>query len=70
MTLVYIVIDARIDDGYSCGYRIDSVWTSQRKAQKVCNKLNEELEKNPVWGVGLYEVKQHFIQTNRLLDYR
>ena len=63
MNLIYIVIDARIDDGTYCGYHIDSVWTSKRKAQKRCDRLNRELEEEPIWGVGLYDVEQKFIQT-------
>lgn len=61
MSLIYIVIDAREDDGINCGYYIDSIWTSGRKAQKRCDKLNKELEEEPVWGVGLYGVEQKFI---------
>ena len=61
MKLIYIVIDSRIEDGVNCGYYIDSVWTSQRKAQKRCNELNQKLTDNPEFGVGLYEVKQEFI---------
>lgn len=52
--LIYIVIDSREDDGVNNGYHIDSVWTSHRKAQKRCDELNAELEKEPEWGVGLY----------------
>ncbi|ADL36129.1 hypothetical protein bpr_II191 (plasmid) [Butyrivibrio proteoclasticus B316] len=62
-TLIYIVIDSRMDDGINYGYHIDSVWTSKRKADKRCNKLNKQLEDNPVWGLGLYEVQQKFVQT-------
>ena len=29
-------------------YRTDSAYTSKRKAQEVCNKMNEELSKNDV----------------------
>ncbi len=61
--LIYIVINSVIDDGENVGYSIDSVWTSERKALKRCNKLNKDLEKNPEWGVGLYSVKQKFIST-------
>lgn len=59
--LIYIVIDSRVEDGIDNGYHIDSVWTSSRKAQKRCDKLNAELEKEPEWGVGLYLVEQKFI---------
>ena len=62
--LIYIVIDARIDvDGVNVGYYIDSVWTSKRKAQKRCDELNAELEKEPIYGVGLYLVEQKFVST-------
>ena len=60
--LIYIVIDSREDDGINCGYHIDSVWTSKRKAQKRCDELNAQLEKEPEWGVGLYQVEQKFIR--------
>ena len=63
MKLIYIVIDSRVDDGINCGYHIDSVWTSERKAQKRCNELNKELEEEPIWGIGLYQVEQKFIRT-------
>ena len=63
MKLIYIVIDARIDNGINCGYHIDSVWTSKKKAQKRCDELNRELEKEPIGGVGLYDVEQKFIRT-------
>ncbi len=60
--LIYIVIDARIDiDGRNVGYHIDSVWTSKRKAQKRCDELNAKLEKEPIWGIGLYLVEQKTI---------
>ena len=62
MQLIFIVIDSRLDDGINMGYCIDSVWTSKRKAQKRCDELNRELEENPEWGIGLYEVKQEFTQ--------
>ena len=59
--LIYIVIDARTDvDGIDVGYSIDSVWTSNRKAQKRCDELNAKLKKEPIWGVGLYQVEQKF----------
>lgn len=62
--LIYIVIDARVDvDGVNVGYFIDSVWTSKRKAQKRCDELNAELEKEPIWGIGLYQVEQKFSMT-------
>jgi len=61
MNLIYIVIDAKNDDGVECGYHIDSVWTSKRKAQKRCDRLNKELEEEPIYGVGLYQVEQKFI---------
>ena len=61
MKLIYIVIDSRINDGINCGYRIDSVWTSKRKAQKRCDELNRKLEEEPIWGVGLYDIEQKFI---------
>lgn len=61
--MIYIVIDARTDiDGVNVGYLIDSVWTSKRKAQKRCDKLNAELEKEPIYGIGLYLVEQKWIQ--------
>lgn len=63
MKLIYIVIDSRVDNGIDCGYNIDSVWTSKRKAQKRCDELNRELEENPIWGVGFYLVEQKFIRT-------
>ncbi len=63
MRMVYIVIDAREDDGINEGYYIDSVWTSKRKAQKRCDELNEQLLKEPEWGIGLYMVEQKFIRT-------
>ncbi len=64
MNMVYIVIDSRVNvDGVNTGYYIDSVWTSKRKAQKRCDELNEELLKEPEWGIGLYEVEQKFIST-------
>lgn len=63
MELIYIVIDSRVDDGVNCGYHIDSAWTSKRKAQERCNRLNRELEEEPSWGVGLYQVEQKFIRT-------
>lgn len=59
--LIYIVIDSRVEDGSYNGYCIDSVWTSKRKAQKRCDGLNAELKKEPIWGVGLYQVEQKFI---------
>lgn len=59
--LIYIVIDARINvDGENVGYYIDSVWTSKRKAQKRCDELNAQLEKEPEFGIGLYQVEQEF----------
>lgn len=58
--LIYIVIDSREDDGVNNGYYIDSVWTSHHKAQKRCDELNAELEKEPEWGVGLYQVEQKY----------
>ena len=61
MKLIYIVIDSRVDDGIYCGYHIDSIWTSKRKAQKRCDELNKKLEEEPIWGVGLYDVEQKFI---------
>lgn len=60
--LIYIVIDSREDDGVNCGYYIDSVWTSKRKAQKRCDELNAQLKKEPEWGVGLFLVEQKFIR--------
>ena len=61
--MIYIVIDARTDiDGVNVGYFIDSVWTSKRKAQKRCDKLNAELEKEPIYGIGPYLVEQKWIQ--------
>lgn len=63
MKLIYIVIDSRIEDGVNCGYHIDSAWTSERKAQKRCDRLNRELEEEPIFGVGLYQVKQEIIST-------
>ena len=65
MKLIYIVIDARIDDGVNCGYHIDSVWTSRRKAEKRCDKLNKELKENPIDGVGPYDIEQRFIKTKQ-----
>lgn len=59
--LIYIVIDSRTDDGVNVGYYIDSVWTSKRKAQKQCDKLNKKLEEKPIFGVGLYLVEQKII---------
>lgn len=62
--LIYIVIDARVDvDGVNVGYFIDSAWTSKRKAQKRCDELNAELEKEPIWGIGLYQVEQKWSMT-------
>ena len=61
--LIYIVIDSRIDDGFNCGYRIDSVWSSKKKAQKRCDILNQQLTQDPIFGIGLYEVQQKFINT-------
>ena len=63
MKLIYIVIDSRVDDGINAGYHIDSIWTSERKARKRCDGLNKELEEEPIWGVGLYQVEQKFIRT-------
>lgn len=63
MKMIYIVIDSREDDGINVGYYIDSVWTSKRKAQKRCDMLNENLLKEPEWGIGLYMVEQKFIRT-------
>lgn len=63
MKRIYIVIDSRVDDGINNGYCIDSVWSSKHKAESRCNKLNEDLTKNPEWGIGLYEVIHEFIQT-------
>ena len=60
--LIYIVIDSRKDDGAYNGYYIDSVWTSERKAQKRCDELNANLDKEPIWGVGLYQVEQKWMQ--------
>ncbi len=56
------MIDSREDDGVCNGYHIDSVWTSKRKAQKRCDELNADLEKEPEWGVGLYQVEQKWVQ--------
>lgn len=62
--LIYIVIDARVDvDGVNVGYFIDSVWASKRKAQKRCDELNAEIEKEPIWGIGLYQVEQKWSMT-------
>ena len=61
MKLVYIVIACSVDgDSY---YRIDSVWTSNRKAVKRKNELNEKglewLLEN--WGCGLFDIEYEFI---------
>ncbi len=61
MKLIYIVINSKVDNGVDSRYDIDSVWTSKRKAQKRCDELNRELEEEPIWGVGLYDVEQKFI---------
>lgn len=60
---VYIVICCCVPgDRY---YDIDSVWTSERKAQKRCNEINamgaEYLLEN--YGCGLYNVESQFICT-------
>ena len=69
MNLIYIVIDSREDDGINNGYYIDSVWTSERKAKKRCDMLNEKLLKEPEWGIGLYQVEQKFIRTRIDMPY-
>ncbi len=32
--VAYIIINSKIEDGEHCGCSIDSVWSSERKAQK------------------------------------
>lgn len=59
--LLFIVISACTNGDEF--YIIDSVWTSDKKAQKRCNTLNE---KGSEWlmeeyGCGLFEVRQKFI---------
>ena len=63
MRLAYIVIQAVIENGTDCGYHIDSVWTSEKKAQKRCDRLNEQLNNHPIFGKGLYKVEQEIIST-------
>ena len=57
--LIYIVINAQVDDWY----HIDSVWTSEKKAKNKRNELNKKLTENPVNGIGLYTIEQKFIST-------
>lgn len=56
--LVYIVIHGMVD-GF---YEIDSVWSDEKTANKVCDRLNVKIEKKEEFGVGLYEVKQQIIK--------
>lgn len=63
LRMVYIVICCCCPgDEY---YEIDSVWTSERKAQKRCNELNAEgaeyLLEN--YGCSLYDVENKIIST-------
>ena len=64
--LIYIVIAACIDGDNP--YMIDSVWTSQRKAEKRCTELNsmglDWLLEN--FCCGLFDVKQQ-IRDNKQL---
>lgn len=60
---IYIVIACSADgDNY---YRIDSLWTSRKKAEKRTDQLNskglEWLLEN--WGCGLFGIEQKFIST-------
>lgn len=56
--LAYIVIHGVVD-GY---YEIDSVWSDEKTANKVCDRLNTEIENKSEFGVGLFEVKQEIIK--------
>lgn len=61
--LVFIVIACSVDgDNY---YRIDSLWTSSRKAEKRVEELNSKgldwLLEN--WGCGLFDVEIQSIST-------
>ena len=61
--IVYIVICCCCnEDEY---YEIDSVWTSERKAQKRCNELNAKGEKYLLdnYGSSLYDVEREIIRT-------
>ena len=61
--LVYIVIACSVDG--DSHYRIDSLWTSDRKAKERVNELNskglEWLLEN--WGCGFFNVEPKFIST-------
>lgn len=61
--MVYIVICCCCNgDEY---FEIDSVWTSERKAEKRCDELNEKGEKYLIekCGCGLYEVRSEIVCT-------
>ncbi len=59
--LIYIVIAACTDGDEF--YRIDSIWTSSKKAEKRCEELNSVGAKKLMETVscGLFEVRQKFI---------
>lgn len=46
-------------------FEIDSVWTSEKKAEKRCDELNEKGEKYLIekCGCGLYEVRSEIVCT-------
>ena len=53
MKLVYIVVWFCGDDGEDS--KIDSVWTSLKKAEKRCKELRDR-------GIGLYEVATEVVK--------
>lgn len=61
MILIYIVI-ACCENGDSW-YRIDSLWTSSKKAEKRVEELNANGEQWLLdnWGCGLFDIEQKWI---------
>ncbi len=58
MKLVYIVISNSPTNDFR--YHIDSVWTSEKKAQKRCDDLNsdEKAKWREEYGYGIFDVEQ------------
>lgn len=42
-------------------YHIDSIWTSERKAKKRRDELNNDIDLLEDYGYGEFTVEQHFI---------
>lgn len=61
--MVYIVITGTPYSDFK--YHIDSVWTSERKAEKRCNELNSDAmtKWRDSYGYQPFVVEQEFIRT-------